>query len=64
MDVSREVCRAMIFYDYKGGLIFKESHDLHGKLLLESLLLLQQELRYWLREFKGGRETSADHQLQ
>lgn len=59
MDVSREAFRAMIFYDYKRGLTFKESHENLQTAFQESAPALAT-VTYWFREFKRGRENLND----
>lgn len=59
MDVSREAFRAMIFYDYKRGLTFKESQENLQAAFGESAPALAT-ITYWFREFKRGRENLND----
>lgn len=59
MDASREAFRAMIFYDYKRGLTFMESHENIQAAFGESALALTT-ISCWYRELKRGQESLSD----
>lgn len=59
MELSRESFRAMIFYDYKRNLTFKESHENLLDAFRQSAPSLAT-VSYWYREFKRGRECIKD----
>lgn len=59
MNVSREEFRVMIYYDYKRGLSFKESHENLNIAFGQSAPSLAT-VSFWFREFGRGRESVKD----
>lgn len=59
MEVSRESFRAMIYYDYKRGITFHESHKNFKAAFGDSAPSLAT-ITYWYREYKRGRDSVKD----
>lgn len=59
MEVTREGFRAMIYYDFKRGLTYKESHE-NLTSAFGALAPSLATITYWFREFKRGRSEVKD----
>lgn len=59
MEVPRNAFRAMIFYDYKRGLTYDQSHQNLVAAFGDNSPSLST-ISYWFREFKRGRCTLED----
>lgn len=59
MEVPRNAFRAMIFYDYKRGLTYDQSHQNLMAAFDDNSPSLST-ISYWFREFKRGRSTLED----
>lgn len=59
MEVPRTAFRAMIFYDYKRGLTYDQSHQNLGVAFGDNSPSLST-VSHWFREFKRGRCTLED----
>lgn len=53
MELTREAFRAMIYYVYKRGLTYKDSHE-NLTSVFGALSLSFATVSYWFREFKRG----------
>lgn len=59
MELTREAFRAMIYYDYKWGLTYKDSHE-NLTSVFGALSPSLATVCYWFREFKRGRSDVKD----
>lgn len=59
MELTREAFRAMIYYDYKRGLTYKDSHE-NLTSAFGALSPSLATVSYWFREFKRGRSDVKD----
>jgi histone-lysine N-methyltransferase SETMAR len=61
MELNREQIRAIIYYEW---LDTKESREIHGRITrrLEDNSVSISTVKYWLREFRFGRDSLKDEQ--
>lgn len=59
MELTREAFRAMLYYDYKRGLTYKDSHE-NLTSVFGALSPSLATVSYWYREFKRGRSDVKD----
>ena len=59
METPRVAFRAIIFYDFKRGLTFNQSHENLVNAFGEEALSLAT-VNHWFHEFQGGRKSFED----